>query len=332
MNQAGFNHQTEKELPPEIKDLIEQIVGGIDTGREIFGALTRRAAQEMLVMLEDIAFYGLLQLAPKSGDDRVDVHALVKNLGVENLTKPKTAPYSTDYGAASIPQQYGENHTASGGQMRRLRRFGAALGIYDIQGREFDRYDREDHQESNGERRNGWFPKGKNKGKKHITQLFNVDLLQLVKVASALIQVIKGFDYKGDFEDAWDAYKPKGGCSLLAAIWKALRLPGTIFTPKVFEKDVVEFVEQKKSAQQIYAEDSRKAELIAAAIYEFVSDARYDMRHGIKPPPIFWEKIRRFRAELRKIRENLRSMHRSFADSFVAIGVGSILPMVELPF
>lgn len=305
------NQQLVKNLSQDIATLRERLVFGFNDRK----GLTRQARQQMLVMLEQIVFFSLFSQEErklKAKDrEKFNPHDRVAAIGKEALLKPIEVPYSTDKGTAAIEQQLGKG--CSGGQLRRLREFGQALGIYTIQDRTFDRYDLDDQSRSEGERLNGQFCKGANLGKKWITRLYNVSLLELLKVSSALIQSLKAESYDDTeiYSDAWEAYAPKGKCHLLAAVWKELDLPGTLYCPpKVKEEVRPTIVESaKETVEQVVSGLQRKLERLTATIAEYQIQARLKREsQGKNETPWFWQIFKNCEREKERTEAELRSM------------------------
>lgn len=294
----SLRHTRISDLQRKLSELVEKIVGGFSIGDRDFPGLTVKARRSMLVLLEQVVFFTIGRTNPDRGNIYNVLRRMTKKILSGSLWQSQ---YSPKYCAEMASQQF-DDVGFSESHMHKIREYCAALGVFTIEHREFDR---------GGD---GKFLPGQNKGKKYASWLFDIDFEQLALVACAVIQSLKSEATDSSHEfDAWTRLKPKKGCALIALLWRQVGLKGSIFCPEL-EDNGTPFEEHTYAE---YVKTEALAQKMSAVIYEDQARAKQCEEEGRSMSPAFWQVVRQNQEALRKLEERMETLKLQLPEKFI---------------
>lgn len=217
-------------IPQKVSELVEKLTHGFMVGDREYRGLTIEARQTTLQLVGQIAAMAIIPLHRGFGAVRSSIASLLDRTSNERLLGVSFARHSAKWAAEQMERS--EGYSQSPSQFRKMREYLAALGCFSVEKRSAsrvrdlpsaDEFAKAELTNFTGDR-----------GKKHITELYNVNIERLALVAAALVQSIKAQPAE---HDGWLAFGPSHGCAFLAKLWRKL-FQGSLFAPDTIEADL----------------------------------------------------------------------------------------------
>lgn len=282
---------------------IDQISESIAAGCDQFTMPTIAACRMMLEIIGQVAHGAILPLQKGFGRKK-DTFTIVDHTPSDRLKQKLTGLFSPNNCMKLCKETLGFSQVRSS-IVRHCRVLGH-LGCFLKEGRDMVLKTKEQAEREKAEgkfnAKAGQFLKGENLGKKHCTEIFELDLRRLLIVAAALIRRIKEEPTEYG-NDAWDEFMPSHSCGFLAHLWNKVIGVGTIFGGWEDWEEVDEVV--RPTREESTAELQRKINGLEQ-LFDDETDRLQQLRNeGRKGSPWFWQTYNNIKAELGRLRRLL---------------------------
>jgi hypothetical protein len=283
-------------LIAEINEVSEQLFGGTEDRNP----LTLDATRMTLEIASQIISGAIIPLEP----GRHSIYSITDRATIERLSQPLTGLFSPKNCKELCEETLGFSQVRSS-IVRHCDRL-SALGCFVKGSQEFTLKTAEqaekERAEGNWRSKAGQFLKGSNFGKKHCTEIYEINIRRLLIVEAACIRRLKQ-EHTDSGIDGWQEYGPSHGCAYMAYLWNKLIGIGTIYGG--WENWHPTDEADRATPEQATAE----LEIRQAGLEQNLSE-QYDRlkllkAEGRKASPWFWDTVSRLKSELDRVTRSL---------------------------
>jgi hypothetical protein len=283
-------------LIAEIDEISEQLFGG----NSRFGPLTLDGTRMTIEIIGQVIAGVIIPLE----QGRHSLYSIADRATIEQLSKPLSGLFSPKNSQKLCEDTLGFSQVRSS-IVRHCDRL-SALGCF-IRGTqtfELKTAEQAEEEQANGNWRAkaGQFIKGCNFGKKHCTEMFDVDIRRLLIVEAACIRRLQQ-QHTTTGTDGWQEYGPSHGCAYMAYLWNKLIGIGTIYGG--WEDWQPSDESDRATPEQATAELEIRQAGLEQNLAEQYDRLKLLKTEGRKASPWFWDTVSRLKSELDRVTRSL---------------------------